>query len=426
MKNLRLLSLLLVLGPATLAAQQSLDSRWLPWLGCWQARDEAGPDNLLVCVRPSSDQGGVEIATVANGEIASSRTLVADGQPHDLRVEDCAGSQFATFSTDSRRVYLWSTLACREGRKRTASAIMAMGSPAEWLDVQALGTNGERVPRVLRYRSAPGSSWPAGFLLPMARVAAVGDARLLASGRLSLADVEEAAAHVDPEAVAAFLIERNQEFDLTADQLAALADAGVPGDVIDAVVAVSYPTRFAIDRDALRMALKPGEPREGRAGAYDDPFGWGWLGYGRCYGGYGYGGFPLRSSYCNPFYWSSAFGFGGMWPYYYDPYWYGGGYWGQPVIIVRDGSQSGQHGLVRPGGYTHGGQAAGGTGGRYARPRSGSSTQDRSGGSYAPSVDSGSRSSGGSGSSVSPGGYSRSGGSSSSSSGGTAKPKCCS
>ncbi|MBI4420733.1 MAG: hypothetical protein HY560_07900 [Gemmatimonadetes bacterium] len=423
MKRMTLLSLLLVLGPTTLAAQQTLDSRWFPWLGCWQAGEEAGPDNLMVCVRPSADQSGVEIATVANGEIASSRTLVADGQPHELTVEDCSGSQFATFSSDSRRVYLWSTLVCREGRKRTASAIMALGSPTVWLDVQALGTNGERVPRVLRHRPAPGSSWPAEFLLPVARVAAVDDARLLASGRLSLADVQEAAAHVDPEALAAFLIEKNQEFDLTAAQLAALADAGVPEDVIDALVAVSYPTRFAIDRDALRMALKPDEPREGRAGAYGDPFGWGW-GYGSCYRGF-YGGFPFWSSYCSPFYWSSAFGFGGMWPYYYDPYWYGGGYWGRPIIVVRDGNQAAPGTLVRGRGYTRGGRPLGEPGGGYARPRSGT-TQDRAGGgSYSPSVRSGSSSSGGSGS-ASPGGYSRGGSSSSSgSSSGTAKPKCC-
>lgn len=418
MTRVKLLSLLLALGPAGLAAQQTLDSRWLPWLGCWQAGEEAGPDNLMVCVRPSADQRGVEIATIANGEMASSRTLVADDQPHDLKVEDCTGSQFASFSSDSRRVYLWSSLTCGEGRKRSASAIMAMASPTQWLDAQSLGTNGERVPRVLRYRPAPGSSWPAGFLLPFDRAGAVDEARVVASRRLSLADVEEAASHVDHEALAAFLLERNQEFDVTASNLVALQDAGVPADVIDAVVAVSYPTRFAIDRDALRMALRPDEPRERSGGAYGDPYGWGLWGYGQCYGGLGY-----WSPYCGSFYWASGLGYGGYWPYYYNPYSYGG-YWGQPVIVVRDPSvvdrREGQ--LVRGRGYTRGGQPIGGTGGT-AHPRSGA-TQDRRGGeSYSPSTSSGS---GGSGS-ASAGGYTRSGGSSSSgSSSGTAKPKCCS
>jgi len=419
MKRIRLLSLLLALGPATLAAQQSLDSRWLPWLGCWQVGQEAGPEHLLVCVRPSSDQGGVEVATIANGEIASSRTLVADAQPHDLRTEDCSGSQFASFSADGRRVYLWSTLTCERGLKRTASAIMAMASPAEWLDAQALGMDSERVPRVLRYRPAAGSSWPAEFMLSTRRAAAVADARLLAAGELSLVDVQEAASHVDHEALAAFLMERSQQFDLSAPKLAALDDAGVPDDVIDALVAASYPARFAIDHETLRTALKPDEPRERSGVAYGDPFGWGWWGYGRCYMGLGY-----WSPYCGSLYYgASGFGFGGYWPYWYDPYGYYG-YWGRPVIVVRDGSGGAPGGAaVRGRGYTRGG--TGSTSGRYARPR-GAPTQDRAGGSYSPSVSSGSSSSGGSGS-ASPGGYTRSGGSSSSgSSGGTAKPKCCS
>ncbi|MBI2073456.1 MAG: hypothetical protein HYT81_10595 [Gemmatimonadetes bacterium] len=418
MKNLRLLSLLLVLGPATLAAQQSLDSRWLPWLGCWQVGEEAGPDHLLVCVRPSSDQSGVEVATVANGEIAFSRTLVADGQPHDLRAEDCSGSQFASFSADGRRVYLWSALTCERGLRRTASAIMAMASPTEWLDAQSLGMDRERVPRVRRYRPAAESSWPAEFRLSAPRAAAVADARLLAAGELSLTDVQEAASHVDHEALAAFLMERNQQFELTAAKLAALDDAAVPDDVIDALVAASYPTRFVIDHEALRTVLKPDEPRERGGVAYGDPFGWGWWGYGRCYTGLGY----WSPSCGSLFYWASGFGFGGYWPYWYDPYW-SGGYWGRPIIVVQDGSGAAPRGTaVRGRGYTRGGQPVG-TGGRYARPR-GETTQSRFGGSYSPSVSNGSSSRGGSGS-ASPGGYTRGGGSSSGSSGGTAKPKCC-
>lgn len=418
MTKARLVLLLMTLAPATVLAQQTLDSRWLPWLGCWQVGEGAGADNLLVCVRPSSEASGVEVATIANGEITSTRTLVADGQPHDLRAEDCAGSQFASFSADGRRVYLWSTLSCQGGSKRTASAIMAMASSTEWLDAQSLGMDSERVPRVLRYRTAPESIWPAEFTLSGQRAAAVADARLLASGELSLADVREAASHVDHEAVAAFLMERNQQFELNAATLAALDDAGVPDDVIDALVAASYPTRFVIDRETMRMALKPDERREPRGAgvSYGDPFGWGWWGYGRCYGGLGY-----WSPYCGSLYWASGFGFGGYWPYWYDSYY---GYWGRPVIVVRGEGESAPNGVaVRGRGYTRGGQSAGSTGGRYARPR-GSPSQDRSGG-YSPSVTSGASSRGGG--SVSPGGYTRSGGSSSSgSSGGTAKPKCCS
>lgn len=410
MKTGRLLSLLLALSPGALAAQQPVDSRWLPWLGCWQVGEEAasGP---LVCLRPSSDLRGVEVATVTNGDIVSTRTLVADGQPYDLTTEDCSGSQFASFSADGRRVFLRSTLTCQGGQKRTASATMAMASRSEWLDAQSLGMDGERVPRVLRYRPAAEARWPAEFLLPAERGLAVEEARVLAAAELSLADVQEAASHVDHEALTAFLIERNQEFDLSAAKLAALEHAGVPDQVIDALVAVSYPTRFAIDREALRMAVEPDEPRERRGVAYTDPYGWGWWGYGRCYGGWGY-----WSPYCGSLYWASGFGYGGYWPYWYDPYGYYG-YWGRPVIVVRDGGPAPTRGSVTRRGYSRG-QGTGSTTGT-ARPR-GQPMQDRRGGSYAPSYNGGGRSGGSSGGSVTTGGYSR-GGSSSGSPGGTAK-----
>jgi hypothetical protein len=431
MKNLRFLSFLAAMLPAMLAAQQTFDSRWLPWLGCWQPGEAAGPDSLLVCVRPTADQRGVEVATVSIGEVAATRTLIADGQPHDLSVENCSGAQFAEFSADGHRVYLWSTLTCDQGRKRSASAIMAMGSRTEWLDVQALGMNGERMPRVLRYRPAAEARWPVEFTVGAQRAEAVADARLLAASRVSLADVEEAATHVDHEALAAFVIERGHKFDLSAAKLAALDDAGIPAEVIDAVVAASYPERFVIDREGFQTALNPDQPRERGGVDYGDPFGWGWGGYGQCYMGVGY-----WSPYCGSFLYGLGYGYGGYWPYGYDSYYGYGGYWGRPVIVVRDPNSGTQDGAaVRGGGYTRGGQPAGGTG-RVAQPRGGQPTQNRGTAqprrqpepdrSSSPSAGSGS-SSGSRGGSASSGGYTRSGGSSSSgSSSGSAKPKCCS
>src|SRR5574341_1869538 len=95
----------LALAPGAGMAQQPVDSRWLPGLGCWQpgAEQESTPSDLLVCVRPGETSDAVEIATVRNGEIASTRALVADGQPHAVQDQSCSGSQFAQFSSDARR-----------------------------------------------------------------------------------------------------------------------------------------------------------------------------------------------------------------------------------------------------------------------------------------------------------------------------------
>jgi hypothetical protein len=277
----------------------------------------------------------------------------------------------------------------------------------------------------MRYRPAADSLSPSGFALSAQRAEAVADARVTASGRLSLADVQEAASRLDQEAVAAFVLEWDRPFDLDAGKLAALADAGVPGDVIDALVAVSYPARFVIDRGAVSLARAPTpepEPRYRGRDIYPDPDGWGWSGMEQCY----YGNWGLWSPYCgSSLYWASGFGYGGYLPYWYNPYGYGYGYVGQPIIVVPNGNGGPTHGtLVRGRGYTRGGGGAVGT----ARPRGGV-TEDRRGGDRAPpAASSPSRSSGASSSgSVSPGGYTRSSPSSSgSSSRGTAKPKCCS
>jgi hypothetical protein len=424
-----LAAVFLALAPIAGLAQQPVDSRWLPWLGCWQpgAQGQSPAGDLLVCVRPGETSDAIEVATVRNGEIASTRTLVADGQPHAVQDESCSGSQFAQFSSDARRVYLWSTLTCEGGLKRTASAIMALSSPREWLDAQALGVNGKRASRVMRYRPAPDSTWPSGFALSAQRAESTVNARVAASGRLTLADVREAASSVDQEALAALVLESDRPFDLDAGKLAALADAGVPADVIDAVVAVSYPTRFVIDHGAGSLALAPTPERErGYRGRdiYADPYGWGWWGMDQCLGGWGY-----WTPYCgSSLYWASGFGYGGYFPYWYNPYGYGYGYVGQPIILVPTGSGQPTHGTLRPGrGYTHGSQS-GGSGG-YAHQR-GSATEERRGGSYAPPAASSAGTSSGatsSSGSVSPSGYTRSSPSSSSSSSqGTAKPKCCS
>jgi uncharacterized membrane protein YgcG len=290
---------------------------------------------------------------------------------------------------------------------------MAMGPSGEWLDAQSVGIDQERVPRVLRYAPAPSATWPAGFELSVDRATEVAEARALASARVSTADVEEAAARVEPEALVAFLIERGQRFPLDGSRLAELAAAGVPEDVIDVLVAVSYPDRFAIDRQSMDASLQQeprrGSPYLGRVG-YDDAFGWGRTGFGGCYApawdSYHYG-----SVYCSPY----DYGYG-AYPFGYRRYYPSRGGYVRPIIVVLDdNAQARPPGrVVRGRGYTRGGQPPGSDGVRYARPR----------GSRGYGTPSGSVRSGGSPSrsgSVSRGGYSRGG--SASSSGGKAKTR---
>ncbi len=408
MTSMRFLLLLLAVGPTALAAQQPPDARWLPWLGCWQVSEMAEPGAPLVCVRPASDPLGVEVAMVTERETAVSRALIADGRRHDVTLDDCKGSQVASFSGDGRRVYLRSTFTCQGGQRRTASGIMAMASPTMWLDARSIGVDDELVPQVLHYYPAPPASWPDEFLLSTERADSVIAARVRAAGPMTLADVEEAATQVDGDALATFLLERHQRFDLTAAGLAALDDAAVPDAVIDALVAVSYPGRFAVVREETRPVHRSVTPPALAGETYRTPYGWGWWGYGQC----------AFATYCD------SYGYGGENLYYrsryaraYQTLVYGpsfsSGYGGRPVIIDRTVRRPGM--AVGGRGYTRGG-APGGSG-SYARPRTGSV-----GGVGSPGYSS-SGSQGGTGGATS-GGYSRSGGSSSSgSSSGTAKTR---
>jgi hypothetical protein len=407
MTRIRFLSLLLVVGPTALAAQRPIDARWLPWLGCWQA-EEPGPP--LVCVQPASNPLGVEVATVIGGERVASRELIADGQPHDVAIDDCAGSQTVEFSTDGRRVYLRSTLTCQGGAHRTTSGIMAMVSPTTWLDAQSIRVDDEEVQQALRRSPALPAGWPDAFQLSTERADSVIDARTLAAAPVTLSDVEEAATKVDRNALATFVVERNQPFDVTAAGLVALDDAAVPDPVIDAVVAVSYPGRFAVEREETPPVHPSVAPPARVVEPYRHTYAWPPSSYASC----PYGVCPPYS-YGTPYsyYYNRSNRGYGVFLYPNSPY-YSAGYLGRQVIVDRTVRRP--QGIALNGrGYTRGG-ARGGAG-SYARPRGGAAGGWTTSPGYSATGNSG-----GTGRATS-GGYSRGGGSSSGSSSGTAKSR---
>lgn len=371
-------ALLVGLAPATLAAQE-MDGRWLPWLGCWEAAD-AGEDAPLLCVRPAPQGEGVEFVTWADGEVTSTEMIVADGLPRDAEREDCGGVEEAGFSDDGHRVYLKSDYVCEGGVQRGASGILAMVNPMEWLDIKAVDGS----PWVLRYRLARASRVQEAGMenLVAPRASAVKAARIAASARLTEDDVIEGAARVDPAAIEALIVERGDPFAVNADMLVRLDEAGVPGSVIDLVVAVSYPDRFAVKAGPMPVEEYEAESDLGprrmmyMGGAIYDPWYWG-FGYG--YNPYGYGYSPYYG------YGSYGYGYGGY------GYGYGGNYYRPAPVVVTTRPSGGQ--MIRGQGATRGGSGSGSTGGQ-ARPRSG--TAGSSGGTRstgAPAVRSGGTSS---------------------------------
>ncbi len=340
--------------PGTAAAQQT-DGRWLPFLGCWEPVSEEAAraaDDALLCLQPVTGEVGVEMISIENGEIVARETRQADGLQRDSEREGCTGWERGEFSARPGVVYLDSEHACEGGVLRGATGVVAMVSPREWIDVKVVTAGGESMTWVARYRLASQrQADEAGFgEIAADRRMAVLSARVAAAKPPSVDDVIEASENIAPEAVGAWVAERDVPLDLNADELIRMADAGLSEEVIDMVIAVSYPEQFAVDRGEERYERR--YDRAYRLGGYGSPWGWG------------------RWGYYDPFYSSLFYS-----PYGYGRYGYGSyGYYGYrgyiPVVIGggRDRDRSTGR-VIRGRGYTRGQSSGSGVGARPASPR---------------------------------------------------------
>ena len=348
---------------ATSAHAQGVTSPFAPWIGCWDLvpRDGFGASNERVCVLPTEKPTVVDLVSLAGDSIASRQQLDASVSKRDVKEGDCAGVE--DVNATGARVYLRTSMRCKE-QNRLVNSVMAMSRDGEWLDVRGVAFGTNVGVRANRYREAPASArLPAEVAKALeGHPRGMTAARLAASGIMQLSDVEEASRYLEVGVLQTLLAERGQGFALDAKNLEALDEAGVSPQVIDIMVALSYPEVFALDRTALGDA-PPDARGENFGGGYDR-------------GGYDRGGY-----------------YGGGYPYGYDPYGYGYGrgsgwlYGRRPIVVVDRGSgnTTDEHGKVVKGRG-------------YVAPRSdGSSGSSGSSGSARPSSSSGGSSSGSAG-----------------------------
>jgi hypothetical protein len=386
---------------ATTARAEQLGPKWQGWIGCWTPTaagvsdfSEPSANAMFVCITPaSSGADAVDVTTIDGGKVLSTQRIDASGAERPLEAKGCTGTQKAWWSADERRIYLRSASTC-EGLKSSTSAILSLTEDGEWLDVRGVSSEGADNVRVARYRDAGiPSAAPAEIASALReRGQAAGTARIAAGAPIGTTAVIEATHAVDSAVVAAWILERDQKFSLDASALVQLADAGVPGAVTDAMVAVSNPNAFHFARaergdvpvdSGVILTDARTRRRVSIMSVPYDPWSWGYLGYP----GYGYGyGYPYGYGY-------NSYGYGG--------YGYGGYYGGYapPIIVVTPGTSAGSRGkMVKGRGYTQTeGSPRSGT--AHERPRS-TSSPSPSASSPSPSASSSSgRSSSGSSSS---------------------------
>jgi len=284
---------------------QSTDSRWAPWLGCWQLLDQSLRERdsgrvtpqtatgVSVCVSPADEPAGVRLTTTVSKQPALDQTIVADGADHRVMDAECRGTQRAEWSNTGKRLFASAQLVCKDERARKISGLTMIDGTGTWVDVQAVEVGGHESIRVRRYRQSSEQ-----------QVAATGPR---SSTGLTLDDVMEAtgkAGKVSPAVMEAALIASAARFDLNSRRLIDLDRAGVPASVIDWMVALAYPDHFVVDREY---------PRGGTgsfASTFADPF----LP-------------PLSAAYSSPYFFGSLYPYDdyGIYPYgayYYSPFAY--------------------------------------------------------------------------------------------------------
>jgi hypothetical protein len=324
---------LLLAAPAA-GAQEAPASKWLPWLGCWEPVMDGSPDEraALLCFDATAEADVAELVRYAGGTEVEREQIAVRGVREPMAEGGCEGWQSAGWSADGRRVHLSESLVCAGGLPRSVSGVLAMVGPAEWIQVQSVYA-GESGVQVLRYRTASSQRAAAAgrSVVPESLALAVQTARASAARPLGPEEVRDAARSLRTEVVEALLVERGDGFELNARTLLALRDGGVPESVIDLMVALSHPERFAINR--AQYAGAPMPLSRDASYAYDPLFYPGGLydAWGRPVRGHGPYGMSRYYGY----------GYGFSYGYGYGPRPYGTWYGSQPVIIVVRERESG-------------------------------------------------------------------------------------
>ena len=226
--------------PSSQPAQQALDSRWMPWLGCWRsdASSPNAPAAATTCIIPLSGSTGVEALSIANGKIVARRRFEADGRSHPMQESSCSGTRTSQWSPGGRRVYVRSEYTCDAGFSGVSTSIIALSSTGDFIESEHVRAGRGSVEHLTHLRDAGlPDGVPAEVISALApRRLAITTARAAALAPLGSEDVLEALQQVDASAVRGWVTETGQTFTLNGDQIAALIRADVPQSVLQAMV----------------------------------------------------------------------------------------------------------------------------------------------------------------------------------------------
>lgn len=198
---------------------------WWPYVGCWQSADSAVPQDARVCVVVRPD-GAANITTSVSGEPDLEQRLVADGQERPVTEQECRGAQRMTFSTSGRHLFTRTELTCADGALRIVRSFATIAGDGTWINAQSIDVGGTETVGLRTYRRVDGT-------LPNASA-------------FTFDDVVEASRLLSPRVVEAAIVAARVRFALDDRDLLSIRAAGVAPEVMDAMIAVSFPSHFVV------------------------------------------------------------------------------------------------------------------------------------------------------------------------------------
>jgi hypothetical protein len=228
-------------------------SGMVAWHGCWQpegAGEDADPSIIegashTLCIDSGKGANSIRLRAMTDGKVVAEEELIADGERRSFDEDECNGWKRAMLSGDRQRVYLQSETTCGRGNTSYLSGAMQVLDRSRWIDINVMRVADQREVIVRRYQAQAHEVEP--HILQTATPTAELTARIVAAARLDADDVIEALEVLDPSVVEALLVETGSSFPMNSDLLLRLDNAGVPSQIIDLMVALSYPDHFNVE-----------------------------------------------------------------------------------------------------------------------------------------------------------------------------------
>lgn len=291
------------MAPVTAVADESaarsaadVDARWLPWIGAWRMVSDADREtdknsmgDYILEILPGGDRQSVTMKSFRDDKLLLETRIAADGSRQALQDTRCSGWYQYSWSQTGKRLLFNSEAGCPAELPRTISGISVITDNGEWLDIQLLKSGEDRAISVRKYRAASEAAGSVERIGPNL----TGTPRYLAATSLSVDEVIELSGKIPSGLLEAAIAELQKPFNINSNTLKRLSNAGVEPQIVDLMVALSFPDKFRLNQRGL-PPVRQAQTFPERV-FYDSPYVWLPFGYWSVYGPYSswYWGTPI-------------------------------------------------------------------------------------------------------------------------------------